>query len=419
METRTPTVNSVADQVAGNVRWLADLWWDTPTTLPDLGLCPSEVERQAREDELSALLAYLLDEVQRPPAPGAQRATWERDVEQRVARYVVALLGLGAPHLDVLLNAGLDVVVAEFPRRARVFDPLIGGADIFQAARNAAVINSLQIVLGRDVRLTPALFAYSMLYPYTDNYLDDPQVPPEAKRTYTERFGLRLAGQEVGPRNSHERRLFDLVSLVEGQYPREHYPQVYEALQAIHQAQNRSLALHGGIRAPLAHDVLGISLEKGGASVLADAYLVQGTLDDTVAAFAMGWGALLQFVDDLQDVAADRADGVLTVFSQSAGRWPLDPLVNRLLHLCRRVLDGAGCLDTPRLRPLRDLMSASAAAMVQDAVGRHPRFVTADYYRTLESHAPLRFSALRRGRRRLLRQQDVLSGLVEKYASGE
>lgn len=91
-------------------------------------------------------------------------------------------------------------------------------------------------------------------------------------------------------------------------------------------------------------DVLGISLEKGGASVLADAYLVQGTVDDAVASFAVGWGALLQFVDDLQDVATDRADGVLTVFSQGAGRWPLDPLENRLLGFSRRLARRQGLL---------------------------------------------------------------------------
>ena len=32
-------------------------------------------------------------------------------------------------------------------------------------------------LLGLPVEVTPAVFAYSMLYPYTDNYLDDPAIP--------------------------------------------------------------------------------------------------------------------------------------------------------------------------------------------------------------------------------------------------
>ncbi|MHB0858742.1 MAG: hypothetical protein ACYC5M_14390 [Anaerolineae bacterium] len=408
---------SVAEQAARNTERLADLWWSTPTTLPDLGGTHSDADRRAREAEMGELLAYLLAQAEHLPVDPEERSAWERSFQQRVAQFVVVVLGLGEPHLNMLLNGGLDVVAREFPRRARAFDPVVSGADIFQAARNAAVINSLQVILDQEVRLTPALFAYSMLYPYTDNYLDDPRVPSEAKRMYDERFGLRLEGEGVAPRNAHERRLFDLVGLIEQQYSRENYPRVYAALQTIHCAQSRSLGLNRGIHAPLERDVLGISLAKGGASVLADAYLVRGDLDDSVASLAFGWGALLQFADDLQDVASDTADGVLTVFSQSAGHWPLDGLVNRVLRFSQQVLVSAECLTPPRLQPLRDLMAGSATALVLDAVGRHPRFFSPTYYHTLEAHTALRFSALRRGRRWLGRHQAALLGLVAKYSA--
>lgn len=46
--------------------------------------------------------------------------------------------------------------------------------DILQASRNAWTARALQMLLGRDMGLTPAIFAYSMFYPYADNYLDDP-----------------------------------------------------------------------------------------------------------------------------------------------------------------------------------------------------------------------------------------------------
>ncbi len=38
-------------------------------------------------------------------------------------------------------------------------------------------LDVLQLLLGIPVRVTPAIFAYSMLYPYGDNCLDDPAIP--------------------------------------------------------------------------------------------------------------------------------------------------------------------------------------------------------------------------------------------------
>ena len=48
--------------------------------------------------------------------------------------------------------------------------------DIFQAIRNVWIMNSIQILYNMEVKLTPSIFAYSMLYPYSDNYLDDANI---------------------------------------------------------------------------------------------------------------------------------------------------------------------------------------------------------------------------------------------------
>jgi hypothetical protein len=38
-----------------------------------------------------------------------------------------------------------------------------------------------------------------MLYPYTDNYLDDPEISRQAKASFNARFERRLAGGEAEP----------------------------------------------------------------------------------------------------------------------------------------------------------------------------------------------------------------------------
>ena len=61
------------------------------------------------------------------------------------------------------------------------------------------------------MQLTPSIFAYSMLYPYSDNYLDDPSVSREAKLSFSVRFGRRLAGDAVASANPLEATIWRLI----------------------------------------------------------------------------------------------------------------------------------------------------------------------------------------------------------------
>src|SRR5690606_15866363 len=138
--------------------------------------------------------------------------------------------------------------------------------DLWQALRNVWVGNSLQMLLDRPIALRPALFAYSMLYPVTDNFLDDPAVSSARKRCFNERFGARLAGCDVLPiGDERELRADRFVQCVERDFPREEFPAVYSSLLAIQANQCRSLAQHGGVRLTNA-DLLEISIAKGGTS---------------------------------------------------------------------------------------------------------------------------------------------------------
>src|SRR5208337_5201388 len=85
-------------------------------------------------------------------------------------------------------------------------------------------------------------------------------------------------------------------------------------------------------------DIIKLSFEKGGASVLADGHLAAGSLSCEEAQFLFGWGALLQLVDDLQDLRQDRRDAALTIFTQAAGRVPLDELATHTLSFGQKVM---------------------------------------------------------------------------------
>lgn len=177
-----------------------------------------------------------------------------------------------------------------------------------------------------------------------------------------------------------------------------------------------SLRLLRRVVSPYEVDVLGISFEKGGASVLAHGCLVAGSLTPAQADILFGWGAFLQLVDDLQDVERDRRDSLSTVFSQTAGQWPLDALTNRVFHFGARVLDRLTCFDAPGLEPLKEVMRRSAVGLLVDAVGRAGRFYTRRYLRRIAAHSPFRFSFLRKVRKELTRQQASLTRLFEAFS---
>jgi hypothetical protein len=269
------------------------------------------------------------------------------------------------------------------------------------------------------MHVTPAIFAYSMLYPYTDNYLDAPSISREAKLGFSDRFGRRLEGEAVAPVNDREDAIWRLIGLIEDEYARADWPQVYASLLEIHRAQENSIRLlrHGLSRQGI--DVVRLSFDKGGASVLADGYLAAGSLSPEQARFIFGWGVLLQLADDLQDVRQDRQDGMLTVFSEYAGRKPLDEATNRTLHFGQTVMQWMDGLGGPDCRALKELIKRSSRSMLIRAAGEAPDLYTAGYLAELETHSPFRFAFLDRQRRQLAKRHGLLIQLFEVFLEGE
>src|SRR5208283_2675375 len=285
-------------------------WEECPVGLPPFKETFTVAEQIDREARLAEFLKSVEGDLRRPPRTKAGRNALRERLTSGFERFARATLNLGDAHLG-LLNGGFSAIGTEMARGARRFDPSISPDDIFQATRNAWTAGGLQVLLGREMRLTPAIFAYSMLYPYTDNYLDDEGVPSEDKRKFAARIRRRLSGEMIAPVREGEATLWQLFEMIEGQYSRAGWPQVYASLLAIHQAQENSLRQRASPPSLHGPDIIKLSFEKGGASVLADGHLAAGTLSCEEAQLVFAWGALLQLVDDLQDLRPDRREGAL------------------------------------------------------------------------------------------------------------
>jgi hypothetical protein len=373
-------------------------WWETDCAPPLLG--PPVPRRQQKENarEAARLIDELADAIERCPEGDDERRRWRDELQARVRRFGAERLGWPEGYHSLLFADEFFDATRSFVRAARAFDPAVRADDVLQALRNVWIANSLQMLLDQPVRLSPAVFGYSMLYPWTDNYLDDARVPREAKASFNDALTRRLAGEPCAPRNRHEREVFELVAMIEGEHTRAARPEVYESLLAIQRAQAASLRQQQAV-APYEVDLLGLSVEKGGASLLADAWLVAGALQPAEAEFAFGYGVFLQLLDDLQDVRRDREASHMTVFSQPAGHWPLDRLASRLYRLIGRVVD-----ESPRFAALRyddrlDLIRRNCTLLLVGAVAENAELFSRPFTTALEERWQVDFASLRGLRR--------------------
>ena len=393
-------------------------WEECPVCLPPFPKTFTAAEQTAREACLNEFLKSVEGDLRRPPRTQSGRKALRERLTFAFERFGKGALDLEDDHLGLLLNNGFSAIGTQMARWARRFDPSISPSDIYQATRNAWTAGGLQMLLGREMRLTPAIFAYSMLYPYTDNYLDDTSVPSEEKRKFSARIRRRLSGEMIAPNGEADATLWKLFEMIEEQYPRADRPQVYASLQAIHQAQENSLQQQ---RAPFSlgrGDILKLSFEKGGASVLTDGHLAAGSLSHEEAQFLFGWGALLQLVDDLQDLRQDRRDGSLTIFTQAAGRISLDELATHTLSFGQKVMRRMDQMPV-RNQALKEMIQKSYMSLLVWSAGECPELFTRDYLAELETHSPFRFACVAARRKQVARLTKPLTRLFEVFLDDE
>jgi hypothetical protein len=399
-------------EIAALVEESLDVWHSAPADLPDLGRSYTAPEQNECEQIADSCLAQV-DAAMRQLR---RRKLAPDEAQSRITAALVELtsyaLDLRDPYVDWLLGDGFSSVSTALARQARHLDSSVSVVDILQAARNAWTACGLQVLLGHPLELTPALFAYSMLYPYSDNYLDDVACSREAKLAFSARFRRRLAGESLPPLDPREAIIWSLVEMIESQFARPAYPQVYESLLAIHAAQQQSISQLAIAGRHAVFDVPRLTFTKGGASVLADACLAAGHLDSAAARFSFDWGVVLQLGDDLQDVRSDLRRGSLTLFTQAAAGEPLDTITNRTLHFGRWAMQSMDRL--PAANPvLKELLKRSSRLLLIRSAACANELYTEPYLQQLETWSPFRFEFLRRREQQVARSREAYAALFE------
>ena len=397
------------------VEEFTNLWNESENSFPSLGREIFSDEKMKREVEIEQYAKTARNELnfKKPDETGKKRLMLM--YKQNLAAFFKNIFNFESDELSILSGKGFTSATADFMRMARRFDPGVKMEDVFQAGRNLWIINTLQLLMNEPVRVTPSVFAYSMLYPYSDNYLDNPDVSWSEKLSFSARFGKRLKGEAVLAANEHERMIFELVSLIESDWDRVEYPLVYESLLAIHDAQTRSISLVNKKENISEGELLSICIEKGGTSVLADGYLINGKLTAKQEWFCFGFGTLLQFVDDIQDIKEDIDGQLVTMFTSASKTSRLEEFTNRSLSFTSAVLSDLTCFSSSEIPSIQRLMTKSVNIMVNEAVGLNDSCFSPEYVLRFEKFSPFSYSFIKKRRSNIDPNRISVMKKIESY----
>eukprot|EP00667_Euglena_gracilis_P008373 EG_transcript_8466 len=301
----------------------------------------------------------------------------------------------------------LAATTRSFAQHARTVTPHLDDAALFGAVRLLWFIAAFQAISKRRVALDAALASYCLIYPLTDNYLDDPTLTVEDKHAFNRRLkcwiregspdappAVAVPGVRPDPGDLVCRMLREMAAA----WPRRQHQVVHFSLNAIHTAQTQSVAQCGGFERCSDSFLEEVSAMKGGASLLAAGCLVLGGLTPMEQRYLQYLGLGFQLLDDLQDVQDDLRERRCTLFTRAVHRHqPLDDRLARLLQYIAHPLANGWvtypCQTLPdylllAIGRVSTLLALEAAAQMQE-------LLSPDFCLKLERLSPVPLSALK------------------------
>lgn len=407
------------------------LWYSLPSGLPSIdnqrvkGHTPRQQRVRMRKAKIFVVYYKLL-----------KRTFLKKKIRSKGSRLWHDALNIPSSHDGSLFEIyqSLGRVTIEFLNKAERYDSTIDHDELFKASHVVWCMVAFQLQLNLPVVLSDSMFGYNMLYPYTDDLVDCNDVSREAKKDFAHLFHERLLigesnynskshfdGQQsnvdelqlppsLQPFADRVGKIFDMVKFIENDWIRDdEHRSVYMGLATIHESQMKSTLLHARPEegyTPTMAQIEAISAEKGGASVIAAGFLIEGRLTRTKMAYLEYLGFGLQLVDDLQDVKEDMKNNHRTIFTQSiAEGQTLDAPTARLIQYFystpayAKFSDDHHTVSNARNRVtlpyyIHVSMMMFCVVLVLEAVSQLRQYYSTEFYRELSTLSPVTFNNL-------------------------
>ncbi|WP_195263239.1 hypothetical protein [Clostridium sp. 1001275B_160808_H3] len=367
----------------------SDQWWKSDRYFKLDMKKYTNIEKKNKEKNLDNYIDLIIKKISEFPSEDSKKKEWQKDFNKIIDDFIESeeeTFKLGI--INKNLKNDFFNSTKRFIKEAKQFDDNLSYSDIGQAMRNVWIINILQAAFGEKVQLSKAIFGYSMLYPYTDNYLDNTKINDADKKIFNNKLKKRLNGENIEGNDSHEEDVYKLVSYIEEDFKRNDYSELYKSLLSIHKGQIRSLKQQDIVTIPYEEDILGISIEKGGSSVLVDGFLTKGKLNKDEISFCIFYGFLLQLADDLQDIKSDINNNHITIMSQLAPKYNLDKIVNKLINFTTLFLEKDSCFKGKNIPELKELIKTNCIMLILFSVVLSKEFFSSEYIKIINEYLP-------------------------------
>lgn len=365
-------------------------WEKQPDQFPDFlrenpNIFSKTESRQKKENE--ALVQEFTHKIQKKlrqkPERKEQQEQWEQNLEQDFMAFLARekILNLSEWMSPELLHE-FKRETKHFTDRVRAFDETLTPAQIWQALRNYFIYAMIVNMQGKEQNAGNPILAYSLLYPYTDNYIDDDRIAKPEKERYNQMIALKLKGEMTIPQNVLEEKTCRLLDMILTAYENPAKKEIAETLLQLLQAQNCSI---GQQKASVTEEqILEISMWKGSTSVLADYLFATADWTEYEKSFYLKFGFLLQLVDDLQDIEEDQKSGSHTLMTEAERRHGLEQCVNRLLWFTWNVIR-----EFDPINPgLKDFVLKYCVEISLLTAAMRPQFFSKKYLKALEPYLP-------------------------------
>jgi hypothetical protein len=318
---------------------------------------------------------------------------------------------LALPHVSdyalIEIYKELGTITQEFLDKGQHLGADLTYDDLYKGARTVWFMITFQVIFIIERSFTPSIYGYNMLYPLTDNYIDNPTVTMEEKKFFIDRFRQRLMGDPMEAKNNHEKHVYAMVEEIESQWNRDDYPSVYLGLVSIHDAQTMSMKQLSMKEQELSQneyqqkmEILQISAMKGAASVIAAGFLIKGILRGYHMAYLAHLGLALQLLDDLQDVEEDLKNNRMSIFAHAIRHGEtLDKATARLLNFIHHPILLAKFPDIDDSHVARYVQVATvrfSTLLVLEAASRLYLYYSHTFYRQLERLSPIPMNDLKK-----------------------
>lgn len=285
-----------------------------------------------------------------------------------------------------------------FVERTKAFDETLSMENIWQAMRNYLIYSMIVSLQGEKQNCRDTILGYSLLYPYTDNYIDELHRKNSEKDSYNNLIRKTLIGENVIPSNQYEDKTKQLLNLVLDCYSKDllRQKEASSLLLLMVEAQEKSILQihHFGTKKLTTDEILRISVYKGGLSVLID-YLFSIDFDLSLVteeeiSFYLCFGLILQLADDLQDIKEDKQKHSQTIMSVNKNKNQLEATINRLLHFTHTCIAGF----SPKNSQLHTFTLQNCELMLLAAVAKNAKYFSKSYLENIEEHLPFSISFL-------------------------